>query len=87
MWPRYYIVQTPSQSDRPTRRPPGEPLDELTRRLLREHISRLHWRGAVASVGVGPDVLRRALKGERVRLASATQIRTALAAAQIGGTP
>jgi hypothetical protein len=41
----------------------------------------------VASVGVGPDVLRRALKGERVRLASATQIRTALAAAQIGGTP
>lgn len=48
---------------------------------------RVHWRPACAALSIAPDVIRRALAGRHVRIATATQIRMVLAAAGEGGTP
>lgn len=57
---------------------PGEPLDAATRALLLDYVERAHWRPACAHLGVSAQVIRRALAGERIRVASARAIRAAL---------
>ena len=62
----------------PTRRPAGEPLDPATRARLRAFLARAHWRPACAALAVDASVLRRALAGGRVRVATARAIRLTL---------
>ena len=53
-------------------------IDAATRTRLRRHVAAVHWRRAIRDLGVTEGVIRRALTGKRIRLASVRAIRLAL---------
>jgi hypothetical protein len=75
---------TETQSSRRLR---GVVVDGETRAALRAFVDRVGWRPAIRALSVSERCIRRALDNRRIRIASATQIRLALATAQIGGKP
>jgi hypothetical protein len=59
-----------------------EVLDPQSQEKLREYLAKYHWRRTCDYLGVGADVLRRALAGERIRTASIRAIRLGLLAVE-----
>jgi hypothetical protein len=60
------------------RKPVGEPLDSDTRDRLRAYVVRAHWRPACAVLAIDASVVRRALAGGRLRVATVRAIRLVL---------